>query len=155
MATSVPLFSFHLSSILPSFTLPMHRHELLPLLASLPVYLLTSPCLSVGQGTKQRLSYRPGWGRALNYFWCVTFFSCHRLYLILFPSLNGEKKPVFLVCSDCGLLGQGGSHKPSQSETLWSRFFDLLLFIALVVMEWKTVYLYSNGVNLKKKSTII
>lgn len=85
------------------------------------------------------------------FFMCFCFFSCHRLYLILFPSLNGEKTPVFFVFSDCGLLGQGGSHKPSQSKTLWSRFFDLLLFIALVVMEWKTVYLYSNGVNLKKK----
>ena len=36
------------------------------------------------------------------------------------------------------------------SGVLYSFFASV--FIALVVMEWKTVYLYSNGVNLKKKN---
>lgn len=118
----------------------------LPPPPNLPVYLSTSPG---GPGNTAKAELLSWLGKSIEFF--DVFLSCHRLCLILFPSLSGEKKPVFFVCSDCGLLGQGGSHKPSKSETLWSRFFDLLLFIALVVMEWKTVYLYSNGVNLKKK----
>lgn len=39
------------------------------------------------------------------------------------------------------------------SGVLYSFFASV--FIALVVMEWKTVYLYSNGVNLKKKTSTI
>ena len=64
-------------------------------------------------------------------------------------------KPVFFVCSGCDLLGQGGSHKPSKSETLELFLRFASVSIALVVMEWKTVYLYSNGVNLKKKTIMV
>lgn len=116
--------SLFFPSLLPS---PSPCIYIIPL--SIPaVYLSTSLCLSAGQGTLRRLIYCPSRGRALT-FWCVPFFSRHRLCLILFPSLSGENKACFFVCSGCGLLGQGGSHKPSKSETLWSRFFDLLLFL--------------------------
>lgn len=44
-------------------------------------------------------------GRALT-FWCVPFFSCHGLCLILLPSLDGENRACFFVCSGRGLLGK-------------------------------------------------
>lgn len=54
----------------------------------------------------------------------------------LFTNVRRGRKAC-IVCRDCGFLGQGGSQKPSKFKVkaLESLFF-VLVFIALVVMEW-------------------
>lgn len=72
-------------------------------------------------------------------------------------SLGGKNKARVFVRSGCGRLGNGGSHDPpSTSETcVFNLHLFFFFFIELVVMEWKTVYLYSHAVNLGEKSTDI
>lgn len=124
--SQLPLFSYFFLCPFLLSTLPMHRHR--PIYLPVSPFYLINPSVSLGQDTLRRLSYCPGWGKSIDLltFWCVPFFSCHRLCLILFASLRRENKACFFVCSGCGLLGQGGTRKPSKSET---RFFDLLMFL--------------------------
>lgn len=74
-------------------------------------------------------------------------------------SLGGKNKARVLVRSGCGRLGNGGSHDLLSVGNLCLQFASVCFFcflffnffIELVVMEWKTVYLSSHGVNRGKK----
>lgn len=70
-------------------------------------------------------------------------------------SLGGKNKARVFVRSGCGRLGNGGSRDLLSVGNLCLQFasvcFFLFFFIELVVMEWKTVYLSSHGVNRGKK----
>lgn len=67
-------------------------------------------------------------------------------------SLGGKNKARVFVRSGCGRLGNGGSHDPLNVRNLCLQIASVFCFFTeLVVMEWKTVYLYGHGVNLGKK----
>lgn len=102
---SISIFSSphsYLCFLLPPVLLSPRKDNLPSVRPSPPPLLSTS--LWAGEHCEGWATVLVG-GRALT-FWCVPFFSCHGLCLILFPSLDGENRACFFVCSGRGLLGK-------------------------------------------------